>query len=181
MLEGNPISIDGIVIPSDDPVFLTIIAIHVSAGLACVISGIFAMLSRKGQRIHIKSGKIYFAFLKVVFITATLASIIRWKQDYHLFLIGAGSFVAAYIARKAVLKKWKKWSIIHIAGMALSYILLIIAFYVDNGRFIPFWKDLDPILYWVLPLVIGIPLTLWSLLTSPLSRNYFRSNRFNAE
>jgi hypothetical protein len=174
MLEGNPITVDGIEIPSDHPLFLTLIAIHVLAGLICVISGVFAMLSKKQRGIHTKAGKIYFGFLWVVFITATIVAIVRWKHDYHLFLLGVGSFTCAFIARKAVLKKWPKWSVIHISGMALSYILLIIAFYVDNGRFLPIWKELDPIWYWLLPIIVGVPVTIWSLRTNPLSRHYFR-------
>jgi hypothetical protein len=174
MLEGNPITIDRIEIPSDHPVFLTLIAIHVLAGLICVVSGIFAMLSKKQRGLHTKAGKTYWGFLWVVFITATIVAIVRWEHDYHLFILGVASFFSAYTARKAVLKKWKKWSIIHISGMALSYILLIIAFYVDNGRFLPFWKDINPAYYWAFPLVVGVPLTCWSLFTNPLSRNYFK-------
>lgn len=145
MLEGNPITVDGIEIPSNNPLFLTLIAIHVIAGLVCVISGVFAMLSKKQRGIHTKAGKTYFGGLWVVFMTATIVAFVRWEHDYHLFLLGVVSFFAAFIARKAVLRKWAKWSVIHISGMALSYIFLVIAFYVDNGRFLPFWKDLDPV------------------------------------
>lgn len=174
MFEGNPITIEGIEIPSDAPLFLTLIALHVFAALVCVIAGVFAMLSKKQRGIHTKAGKIYFRFLWAVVITATVVAIVRWKHDYHLFLLGVASFVSAYIGRKAVLQKWEKWSIIHISCMSLSYIFLLIAFYVDNGRFIPFWKTLDPVWYWLTPLIIGVPLIIWSLLTNPLSRNYFR-------
>ncbi len=179
MFEGSPITIDGIEIPSDAPLFLTLIAIHVFAGLTCVISGIFAMVSKKRRGIHTKAGKTYFGFLWVVFITATIIAIVRWEHEYHLFLLGTASFAAAYIARKAVIKKWNKWSIIHISGMGSSYILLIIAFYVDNGRFLPIWKELNPMWYWLLPLIVGLPITIWSLLTNPLSKNYFRRKRIN--
>lgn len=131
------------------------------------------MLSKKQRGIHTKAGKTYFGGLWVVFMTATIVAFVRWEHDYHLFLLGVVSFFAAFIARKAVLRKWAKWSVIHISGMALSYIFLVIAFYVDNGRFLPFWKDLDPVFYWLLPLIIGLPLTIWSLLTNPLTRHYF--------
>jgi hypothetical protein len=174
MFEGDPITIDGIEIPSDAPLFLTLIAIHVFAGLTCVISGVFAMLSKKQRGVHTKAGKIYFGFLWVVFVTATIVAMVRWEHDYHLFLLGVGSFAAAFIGRKAAIKKWRKWSIIHVVGMASSYILLIIAFYVDNGRFLPLWKDIHPAFYWILPVVIGIPLTLWSLMTNPLTQEYFK-------
>jgi hypothetical protein len=173
MFEGNPITINGIEIPSDSPLFLTLIAIHVLSALVCVVSGVFAMLSKKQRGIHTRAGKIYFGFLWVVFITATIVAIIRWKHDYHLFLLGVGSFMAAFIGRKAVLKKWNRWSLVHVTGMALSYILLIIAFYVDNGKFLPFWKHINPLFYWALPIIVGVPITIWSLYTNPLTKDYF--------
>ncbi len=177
MLKGNPISIGGIEIPSDHPVFLTIIAIHVCAGLVCVIAGIFAMLSQKRSGLHPKSGNVYYRALWIVFITACVIAFIRWEEDYHLFILGVVSFTSAFVGRRALKHKWRKWSIYHIAGMGISYIFLLIAFYVDNGRFLPLWKNLNPIIYWLLPLAIGIPLIARTLLKHPLSRDYFKSNR----
>jgi hypothetical protein len=45
---------------SDAPVFLAILALHVSAGLVCVIAGIVAMLSHKGSGRHPFAGSIYY-------------------------------------------------------------------------------------------------------------------------
>ena len=42
--------------------------------------------------------------------------------------------------------------------MGLSYIVLLTAFYVDNGKSLPFWKELPPISYWVIPAALGLPL-----------------------
>jgi len=39
----------GIEIPSADPVFLTVVGIHVLLGLACTITGIIAMLIARFQ------------------------------------------------------------------------------------------------------------------------------------
>jgi hypothetical protein len=33
--------------------------------------------------------------------------------------------------------------------------LLLIAFYVDNGKQLPVWKDLPHVTYWLLPLLSG--------------------------
>jgi hypothetical protein len=173
MLEGNSITIQGFEIPSDHPIFLTIIAIHVLAGLTCVISGIFAMLSQKRPGLHPKSGTIYYWSLWIVFITACIVAFIRWKEDYHLFLLGVVSFTAAFVARRAYRRKWPKWTIYHITGMGISYIFLLIAFYVDNGRFLPVWKSLNPVIYWLLPLIIGIPIIIRTLYRHPLSKEYF--------
>jgi hypothetical protein len=34
------------------------------------------------------------------------------------------------------------------SGMSLSYVLMLIAFYVDNGKQLPIWKDLPHVTYW---------------------------------
>ena len=39
--------IAGIVIPSTNPVFLSVVGVHVLLGLACVVTGAIAMLSLK--------------------------------------------------------------------------------------------------------------------------------------
>jgi hypothetical protein len=47
---------------------------------------------------------------------------------------------------------------VHITGMGSSYIALLTAFYVDNGKNLPLWSHLPHIAYWVLPNMIGVPL-----------------------
>ena len=176
MLEGNQIVIEGIEIPSDHPLFLAILSVHVLAALVCVITGIIAMLVKKQAGPHPKAGTIYFWSLLIVFVTSTMMSIARWKEDYHLFILGLIAFSAALTGRAARRKVWHKWSIIHISGMGISYIFLLIAFYVDNGRFLPVWKNLDPVFYWLLPPLVGVPIIVWTLLRHPLSRIHFIRN-----
>jgi hypothetical protein len=174
MFEGNPIVVQGFEIPSNAPLFLAILSIHILAGLNCVITGFIAMIAKKHQGLHPNSGNIYFWSLLVVFLTASIIAIVRWHEVYHLFFLGLVSFIAALIGRKALLEKWQKWAIFHITGMGISYIFLLIAFYIDNARFLPVWKDLPPVLYWLLPPLIGIPILIRTLLRHPLSRNYFK-------
>jgi hypothetical protein len=174
MFKGDPITIDGFEIPYNGTLFLVVLAIHIAAGLNCVISGIFAMLAEKQKGLHPKSGRIYYWGIWIVFITAAWIAIVRWKEDYHLFILGTISFVTAYFGRMALKRQWNKWPIYHITGMGLSYIFLLIAFYVDNGRFLPIWKELNPMIYWLLPLAIGIQILIRTLIRHPLSRHYFR-------
>ena len=51
----------------------------------------------------------------------------------------------------------------HIVGMGASYIALLTAFYVDNGKNLPIWKDLPHVAYWTLPSAVGVPLILRAL------------------
>ncbi|WP_298259978.1 hypothetical protein [Bradyrhizobium sp.] len=162
--------IAGIEIPSANPVFLTIVGIHILLGLACVVTGAIAMLSEKRAGRHPSNGTIYFWCLAGVFLTMAGLAAVRWAQDYHLFILGTLSFAAACFGREARRRRWRHWIRLHIAGMATSYVLLLIAFYVDNGKSLPLWKELPPVTYWLLPAVIGIPLMVRALLWHPLTR-----------
>ena len=98
MADGTT-DIAGIEIPSTNPVFLTVVGVHVLLGLACVIAGAIAMLSRKRAGRHPRNGTIYFWCLAGVFLSAAGLAAVRWAQDYHLFILGALSFAAAYFGR----------------------------------------------------------------------------------
>lgn len=116
------------------------------------------MLSPKAPDRHPAFGTIYYWCLAVVFASATALAIMRWKEDYHLFLLGALAFGVALAGRAARRVLWRDWATWHISGMGLSYIVLLTAFYVDNGKILPLWKELPPISYWVIPAVVGLPL-----------------------
>jgi hypothetical protein len=158
----------GIPIPSSSPVFLTIVAVHVAAGLVCTIAGIGAMLTPKRAGRHPTAGTVYYWSLVVVFLSMAALSIIRWPENTHLFVLGVLSFAAGTIGRTARRRVWRGWLRLHVGGMAISYILLLTAFYVDNGPHLPLWRSLPRLAHWVLPSVVGIPLMVWALTRHPL-------------
>lgn len=165
----------GIPIPSTDPVFLAIVGIHVVFGLAAVITGAAAMLNKKGRGRHSDLGTIYFWCLFGVFITMSALSFMRWAENYHLFILGVLSFAFAYFGRAAARRHWRQWPRLHLTGMGASYILLLTAFYVDNGKNLPLWKELPQIAFWLLPGAIGVPLILYTLFRHPLVLGFDRS------
>jgi hypothetical protein len=126
--------IGGIPIPSTSPLFLSIVGVHVVLGLIAVVCGIVAMLSVKGPGRHPSFGAIYYWCLVGIFVTATSLSIVRWSEDYHLFILGLLAFLAASLGRTARQQQWWKWPWFHVSGMGASYIVLLTAFYVDNER-----------------------------------------------
>jgi hypothetical protein len=65
-------------------------------------------------------------------------------------------------------RRWDGWVRLHIIGMGLSYTIMLTAFYVDNGKNLPLWKELPPIAYWILPSTVGLPLIVHALLRHPL-------------
>ena len=146
----------GINIPSDSPVFLTVLGFHVLAALIAVVTGVIAMLSAKRAGRHPRFGTLYYWCLSFVFLTATILAAMRWSEDAYLFFLGATSFSAAILGRAARRRRWQEWVRIHISGMGLSYTLMLIAFYMDNGKQLPVWKHLPSVTYWLLPTAVGV-------------------------
>jgi hypothetical protein len=148
----------GIYVPSSAPVFLTFLAVHVTAAFIALVSGAWAGLARnKGRGRHTRLGDVYVSAICVVFATATGMAVMRWREDYRLFLIGAVAFGAALIGFLARRRHWPG-DTAHIIGMGGSYIAMLTAFYVDNGKQLPLWDRLPTAAYWLLPALIGAPL-----------------------
>jgi uncharacterized membrane protein len=164
----------GIPIPSADPIFLAIVGIHILFGLAAVITGAVAMLSSKGRGRHSNWGTIYFWCLLGVFTTMSALSFMRWADNLHLFILGTLSFASAYFGRTAARRHWYQWPRLHLTGMGTSYILLLTAFYVDNGKNLPLWRELPEIAFWVLPGALGLPLIIFALFRHPLVQAFDR-------
>jgi hypothetical protein len=158
----------GIPIPSSSPVFLSIVAVHVAAGLVCTVAGIVAMLAPKRAGRHPSAGTAYYWSLVVVFLTMAALSLLRWPANTHLFGLGILSFSAGVIGRIARRRLWPGWLPVHVTGMAVSYILLLTAFYVDNGPHLPLWRSLPPLAHWLLPSLVGVPILVWALRRHPL-------------
>ena len=158
----------GIPIPSSSPVFLGIVAVHVVAGLVCTIAGIGAMLAPKRAGRHPSAGTVYYWSLMVVFLSMAALSILRWPADTHLFMLGILSFGAGVVGRMAKRRRWRGWLPVHVTGMGVSYIVLLTAFYVDNGPHLPLWRSLPALTYWLLPSLVGVPILAWALRRHPL-------------
>lgn len=171
LMDGNPIVIAGIPVPSDAPLFLAVLAVHVFFGLVCVVTGCVAMLSVKRAGRHPQYGTYYYRSLTIVFATVLVLSAARWSENYHLLILGALSFIAATLGRSARRRRWRSWIRLHIGSLGASYVLLLTAFYVDNGPNLPLWNRLPPIAFWTLPTLVGTPLILWALLRHPLVKN----------
>ena len=153
--------------------FLGIVALHVLVGLSAVLSGLFAMRLPKGRGRHSRAGTIYFWSLAAVFVSMAVLSAMRWTEDYYLFALGALAFALGVMARTAARQQWDLR--IHASGMGLSYIVMLTAFYVDNGKNLPLWQDFPPIAYWTIPAIIGLPIILWAFMHHPLLQQPFRA------
>lgn len=129
------------------------------------------MLSPKGLGRHPRFGTLYYRGLVVVFATMGVLAAMRWAHDYHLFILGVLSFTAAFVGRQAAPSRTPGRIRVHVIGMGLSYILLLTAFYVDNGKNLPLWRLLPPLAYWLVPLAVGVPIMVRAFQHHPLLRS----------
>lgn len=138
--------------------FGLVLVVHIPAGLTCVVTGALALVSRKQRGRHPAAGEVYFWASLVVFVTATALAAMRWTESAYLFVLGAIAFAFALVGYSARKKRWPGWLTLHMVGMSVSYIVLLTAFYVDNGPRLPLWNRLPTIALWVGPSIIGLPL-----------------------
>ena len=171
MLAGD---ILGLPIPDAGPIFAAALVIHILSGLTAVISGALAATAKKRPGRHPRAGRIYLWALGGVFTTATIMAIIRWREDAHLLAIGIIAFSLGLYGYQARRRHRPGWPPHHAIGMGGSYIALLTGFYVDNGPFLPLWKQLPHVTYWLLPSIVGVPL-IWRAL------HRFRANPRPAE
>src|SRR4029434_7865452 len=108
----------GIPIPSSSPVFLSIVAVHVAAGLSCTVAGIVAMLAPKRSGRHPFAGTVYYWGLVVVFLSTAALPILRVPANPHRFVLGILSFGAGVVGRMAKRRLWRLH--VHVTSMALS-------------------------------------------------------------
>src|SRR5690349_22824249 len=106
---GGSTIILGIEIPSTNPGFLGIIAIHIPLGLACVIAGAVAMLAAKGRGRHSTAGTTYFWCLLTPFASVLALAAMRWAENRHLLALGTSSFAAAWLGRAALRRSRRQW------------------------------------------------------------------------
>jgi hypothetical protein len=160
---------------STAPVFLAFLVIHVTSGLTAVITGALAALVRKGSPRHIRAGRWFYRAITVVCATATALAVMRWRQDYYLFIIGAVAFTAATIGYQHR-RRHRPGDTGHIIGMGIGYTAMLTAFYVDNGPHLPLWDHLPTLVFWLLPSVIAAP-----IIARAVSRARRRRNAVAAE
>lgn len=160
----------GIVVPDESPLFLGIVAVHVVLALATVAVGVVAMLAAKGVGRHSRFGNVYYWLMLTVFVTATVLASMRWSHSWHLFILGVLAFASTVVGRFVLRARYHARLSIHLLAMGASYILLLTAFYVDNGKNLPLWKELPSITYWTLPALVGTPIVLRTMRRHPLLR-----------
>jgi hypothetical protein len=152
-------NIGGLQVPDAGPVFFAALAVHVAAATTCVISGALAATARKRPGRHPRAGEVYLYGIAVVFVSATVMAVIRWRHDAHLFVIALVAVTLAFLGWQVRRRRPRRWMAWHGTMMAGSYVALLTGFYVDNGSQLPLWDRLPHLAYWLLPAAVGTPVT----------------------
>jgi hypothetical protein len=169
-METGVTEVLGIEIPSTSPLFLTIVGLHVVVGLVAVIAGAIAIFSKKSRGRHSRFGTYYYWSVLATVATAAALTAMRVVENLDVMMLGVFCLAAAILGRTALRRRWRGWAVVHITGMGLSYIFLLTAFYVENGADLPLWDLLPPIVYWLLPGAIGVPIILIAVWRHPVAR-----------
>jgi hypothetical protein len=156
-------------VPDAGPLFVVALGLHVAAGATAVLAGALAATARKRTGRHPRAGTVYLYAIGLVFATATVMAVLRWRHDWHLFLIATVAFTLAGLGWSVRRRRPRRWMVWHGSAMAGSYVALITGFYVDNGPQLPLWRDLPHLLYWLLPAAVAAPLTWWALVRNGAS------------
>ena len=78
--------------------------------------------TRRGR--HPRAGRVYLWGLGVVFVTATVMAVIRWREDAHLLAIATVAFGLGAFGWRARRLHRPGWPLRHAIGMGGSYIAL---------------------------------------------------------
>ncbi len=146
-------------------VFLAFLAAHVLGGLTAVISGLLAATAPKKRGRHTRAGIVYYWAISTVSATAVALTAMRPARDWYLALLGTFAFLLVTVGRQ-VRRHPRSWPwrnrpaghAPHIAAMGGSYVVLLTAFYVDNGKTLPLWDRLPTAVYWLLPAIVAAPI-----------------------
>ena len=134
-----------------------LLGVHALGGLVAVIGGVVAMLTRKGGPAHRRGGRAWLGGLAVLCATAPPLVARDWAHLWYLLVlagVAAGSALVGYLGIRSGRR------VVHILGMGSAFMVMLTAFYVDNGPRLPGWSLLPPVAFWLLPAAVGLPIML---------------------
>ena len=118
-----------------------LLPIHILAGTIALLCAALAVVSEKGKKLHVLSGRTYFWCMAAIFLTAIPMSIIT--SNIFLFLIGFFSFYLAFAGirfarnRKgmATTLDWIAVGLMVLSGAGM-WMLAVIYFMNNNSQYI---------------------------------------------
>ena len=157
------LEVEGVGMLFKSPAFIPMLGIHILAGLVCIVTGIVTMASEKRAGLHPICGTIYHWSLAVLVISAGFLAVAHCTEDGVLLALGVISFGASCLGRTARRRHWQSWVGTHIIFMGTSFIAMLTAFCLEEGKSSPGLSGLPRSTYWFLPALVGTPLIMRAL------------------
>lgn len=107
-----------------------LLIIHIAAGMTCLLSGILAIITKKGSKYHTYSGKVYFIAMFVVIITALVVAV--YRDNLFLLLIASFSFYMAWAGVRSIKNKTLKANFLDWFFWATAFITAFVMIYTMN-------------------------------------------------
>jgi|ERR1700723_2231611 hypothetical protein len=158
------LELDGIEMLFKSSAFFPLLGLHILAGLVCLVAGIVTIASAKRPGLHPISGTIYHRSLVVLVISAGFLAAAHWTDDRLLLVLGFVSFSVSCLGRTARTRHRQAWIGTHIIFMGCSFIAMLTAFCVEEGKSLPGMSALPHLSYWFLPGLLGMPFIVRALL-----------------
>lgn len=112
------------------------IMVHVTAGTLALIVGIIALISKKGKKVHTKSGKLFVTLLTIVIVTGLLGVLVFGRHSFLLVitLLSAYQGFSGYRVLKAKNNQVKGLDVL-MASITLLSALFFIFYRKQIGMF----------------------------------------------
>ena len=105
-----------------------ILAVHVIAGVLCLLTGSLVFILKKGTAEHVKMGRAYYAAMSIVFVTSVYESAV--KNNIFLLLIGIFSYYLVYTGilynRNRSSDKMNLWNYTRIIFFAVIFLAMVL-------------------------------------------------------
>ena len=118
-----------------------LLPMHIGAGIVALVASLLAVVSAKGKKLHIRSGRIYFLGMLGIFITAIPMALITGNQ--FLFITAVFSFYLAFAGIRFARNRsgvpatidWIAVTLMLLSGVAM-WLIAGVYFMDDNSNFI---------------------------------------------
>ena len=131
-----------------------LLPMYIGAGIFALVASLLAVLSTKGKKLHIQSGRIYFWAMLGIFVTAVPMALISGNQ--FLFITAVFSFYLAFAGIRFARNRsgipamidWVAVTLMLLSGVGM-WLLAVLYFMDDNPNFI------IPVVFGTLALALG--------------------------
>jgi hypothetical protein len=141
---------------------LLLLVLHILAGMTAVLTGVLAAAAPKRAGPHPLAGKAYLSALLVLAAAGLVLAGVRGRADLPLAVLGLLAAGVGLYGRSQAPSRGNHVRR-HIVAMGGSFVLILTAFYVDNGPLLPLWQHLPTVVFWLGPSFAGAPIVVRAL------------------